>query len=340
VSIDVSSPTGAGTPRVVPPDEGPARSRLAAVMGDHPLAVLAAVLLALVILTGIVEPRFVSLNGLRNTLLLAAPLGIMAATQTVCMLTGGIDLSVAMSATAAAYVAGVLTPQGAPVAILGGLAVGLLVGLVNGLGVGVFKVNPLIMTLGMSAILVGLLTTFSQTILSGATRVAPFIATLGAGSFFGRTIPYNVVVWAVVALLVILALTRSGFGRTVYAIGDNPIASRLGGIRRWQVLIAVYMLAGLLAAIAGILLAGRSGSVDLQLAQNFLLPSVAAAVIGGTSIFGGYGGYGGTVFGALILGVLDSLLTFIDAGEAVRQVLYGSLVLGLAWLYARLTAAR
>jgi ribose transport system permease protein len=126
----------------------------------------------------------------------------------------------------------------------------------------------------------------------------------------------------------------------VYAIGDNSTSSRLAGIRSWQVLITVYGLAGILAAIAGILLAGRSGSVDLQLAQNFLLPSVAAAVIGGTSIFGGYGTYGGTVFGALILGVLDSLLTFINAGEAVRQTLYGSLVLGLAWSYARVTANR
>jgi len=335
VSVDVSSPTSAD----VPP-EAPARAQLFDVMGAHPLAVLAVVLLALVLLTGAVEPRFLSVNGLRNTLLLAAPLGIMAGTQTVCMLTGGIDLSVAMIATASAYVAGVLTPQGAPVAILGGLAVGLVVGLVNGLGVGMFKVNPLIMTLGMSAILVGLLTSFTQTILSGATRVAPFIATMGSGSFLGRAIPYNVLIWAVIAFALIIALKRSGWGRAVYAIGDNSTASRLAGIRSWQVLITVYALAGLLAAVAGILLAGRSGSVDLQLAQNFVLPSVAAAVIGGTSIFGGYGSYGGTVFGALILGVLDSLLTFINAGEAVRQTLYGSLVLGLAWLYARVTANR
>lgn len=335
MSVDVGSPTGAD----VQPG-APARARVLAAMGAHPLTVLAVVLLALVLLTGAVEPRFLSVNGLRNTLLLAAPLGIMAGTQTVCMLTGGIDLSVAMSATAAAYVAGVLTPQGAPVAILGGLAVGILAGLINGLGVGVFKVNPLIMTLGMSAILVGLLTSFTQTILSGATRVAPLIATMGAGSFLGRAIPYNVLIWAVIAVALVIALKRSGWGRAVYAIGDNATASRLAGIRSWQVLITVYVLAGLLAAIAGILLAGRSGSVDLQLAQNFVLPSVAAAVIGGTSIFGGYGGYGTTVFGALILGVLDSLLTFINAGEAVRQTLYGSLVLGLAWLYARATANR
>jgi ribose transport system permease protein len=86
------------------------------------------------------------------------------------------------------------------------------------------------------------------------------------------------------------------------------------------------------------LLAGRTGSVDLQLASGFLLPSVAAAVIGGTSIFGGSGGYGGTIIGALILGVLDSMLTFLDAGQDIKQILYGGIVLALAWLYARVTA--
>ena len=93
----------------------------------------------------------------------------------------------------------------------------------------------------------------------------------------------------------------------------------------------------MLAALAGILLAGRTGAVDLQLAVNFLLPSVAAAVIGGTSIFGGIGTYSGTVLGALILGVLATMLTFLNAGQAIQQIVYGSIVLGLAWLYARVT---
>ena len=92
--------------------------------------------------------------------------------------------------------------------------------------------------------------------------------------------------------------------------------------------------------MAGILLAGRTGAVDLQLASTFLLPSVAAAVIGGTSIFGGVGTYSGTVLGALILGVLNSMLTFLDAGQAVQQMVYGSIVLALAWTYARVAEAR
>lgn len=298
---------------------------------------LSLVLLVLVGATGIIEPGYLSVNGLRNTLLVAAPLAIMAGGQTLCMLTGGIDLSVAMTATAAAYVAGNQSPEGAFVAIVLGLLVGLVVGGINGIGIGVFKVNPLIMTLGMSAILLGLFTSWAQTILQGSTNVAPFIRTLGAGAFFGHTVPWNLLVWASIALLLIGCLYRTGLGRAIYAVGDNPIACRLAGVRIWQVLLAVYVLCSLLASVAGILLAGRSGSVDLQLASNFLLPSVAAAVIGGTSIFGGAGSYGGTILGALILGVLESMLTLLDAGESIKQILYGAIVLALAWLYARVT---
>ncbi|MCB0059531.1 MAG: ABC transporter permease, partial [Caldilineaceae bacterium] len=109
------------------------------------------------------------------------------------------------------------------------------------------------------------------------------------------------------------------------------------GVRVWQVRITAYMLSGVLGSIAGILLAGRTGAVDLQLAGAFLLPSVAAAVIGGTSIFGGVGSYTGTILGALILSVLNSMLTFLNVGQAIQQLVYGLIVLALAWGYAGLT---
>ncbi len=314
-----------------PPDSW--RSKLA----EHPVWVLAGVLVLLILVTGIIEPRYLSPAGIRNTVLLAAPLGILAGAQTILMLTGGIDLSVGMVATAAAYVAGNQSPQGAAIAILLGLGVGVVAGAINGVGVGVFRVNPLIMTLAMSAILLGLFTALSFTVLQGSTTVADFISTLGGGSFLNGLIPYNAVVWAGVSVLIIYGLRRTGLGRLLYAVGDNAIAVRLAGVRTWQVQIAAYTIAGLLAALAGILLAGRTGAVDLQLAVSFLLPSVAAAVIGGTSIFGGVGSYSGTIFGALILGVLATMLTFLNAGQAVQQIVYGSIVLGLAWLYARVT---
>lgn len=316
------------------------RQQLGRYLATHPHLVLVGVLIVLILITGAIEPNYLSINGLRNSALFAVPIGVLAAGQTILMLTGGIDLSASMIATGAAYVAANQSPKGAVIAIAAGLVVGVIAGAANGVGVGIFQVNPLIMTLAMSGILLGLFTSWAQTIFSGSTRMGDFIRTLGGGSFFGKSIPWAVVVWAVLSVFVILMLRRSGFGRNLYALGDNPMATRLSGTRSWQVLIAVYTLAGLFGAIAGLLLGGRVGAVDLQLANVFLLPSVAAAVIGGTSIFGGVGTYSGTILGALILGVLQSLLTFLGAGQAIQQMLYGSIVIGLSWLYTRIAAAQ
>ncbi len=311
--------------------------RLRELAADHPTWVLTGVLVLLILLTGGIQPNYLSVSGARNTLLQAAPLGILAGAQTILMLTGGIDLSVTMIATGSAYVAANQSPNGAAIAILLGIGVGLIAGSANGVGVSVFRVNPLIMTLAMSGILLGLFTAWTQTILQGATTVAPFIKIMGGGSFFGNRIPYSVVVWALVALVLIWLLRRTGWGRLIYAIGDNEVAVRLAGVRVWQVRITAYMVAGMLGSVAGILLAGRTGAVDLQLANAFLLPSVAAAVIGGTSIFGGVGKYEGTMLGALILSVLNSMLTFLNVGQAIQQMVYGVIVLALAWGYASLT---
>lgn len=326
-----------GDTQVPPPADGEVDTgnpTMLRFLTDHPLLVLGGVLVILITVTTFIQPSYLSLRGMRNTLLLAAPLGILAAGQTILMLTGGIDLSVAMIATAAAYVVGNQSPSGAAIAILLGLVVGIIAGALNGIGVGVFQVNPIIMTLAMAGILLGLFTQWAQTILQGSTSVAPFVRTLGGGSFFNNLVPWNLLVWAGVAVMVILLLRRTGLGRMLYALGDNPVSVRLAGVRSWQVLLAAYVIAGLFAAVGGVLIAGLAGAVDLQLAQRFLLPSVAAAVIGGTSIFGGVGSYSGTILGALILSVLDRLLTFLNTGLAVQQVVYGLIVLGLAWLYA------
>ncbi len=159
----------------------PPPGRLARTLAEKPLLVLSASLVVLILVTGLIQPSYLSFSGMRNTLLLAAPLAIMAAGQTVLLLTGGIDLSVAMVATGAAYVAGNQSPNGAAIAIVLGLMVGVLAGFVNGIGVGVFRVNPLIMTLAMSAILLGLFTTLAQTVLTGSTSVANSSKRWGAG---------------------------------------------------------------------------------------------------------------------------------------------------------------
>jgi ribose transport system permease protein len=308
---------------------------------DRPAVALTGVLLLLYVVTGLFAPGMFTFNGVRSTLLLACPLAVLAASQTICMLTGGIDLSTVMTANFAAYVAANQSGQGPLVALGLALCVGLAVGLVNGIGVGVFKVNPLIMTLGMASVLLGVVTVglVGDGFLSGSTRILPILRTVASGTLFGP-VPNNVIVWGLVAAGLIFGLSRTGLGRAVYAVGDNPVACRLAGVRIWQVLLAVYVLSALLAALGGLLFSGISGSVGPDQTNAYLLPSVAAAVIGGTSILGGVGGYTGTILGALILTVLNRLLLTLDTTEAFRQILYGLIVLALAWVYVRLTGQR
>ena len=309
-------------------------------LSDNPVISLTLVFVGLYVVTDIVNRAqegnaFLTATGVSTTFLYAAPLALMAAGQTLVMLTGGVDLSIATTATAGAFLTARLGTHGTAASIALALGAGLLIGLVNGVGVSLFRVNPLIMTLGVSGVTLGLLTILSQ---KGFVALVPdLVNTLGSNRFL-EYVPYNLLVWAPIAAIIILGLRYSGLGRMIYAVGDNPIACRLAGVRVWQVLLSVYVLCGILSAIAGVLLVGFNQAADLGIAAPFLLPAVAAVVIGGTSILGGYGGYGGTILGALIITVLNSLLTILNASEAAKQILYGAIILGLAALYARASA--
>lgn len=303
---------------------------------DQPLYALAVILVILFLILAIVSPGYRSLHSVSSTVQLAAILGIIAAGQTLVLLTAGVDLSVASVASAAAYVMAQNSGHGALPAVLIGLGIGLATGMINGMGVGLFGVQPLIMTLGVGGIVGGVLVVYSQAEKSGAPVVPGPIYQLGTGTV-AHYIPLDVLfVWLPISVILILGLRYSGLGRAIFAVGDNPIACRLAGIRTWQVLLATYALAGMLSATAGMILGGYENAVDLQLATSYLLLSVAAAVIGGTSVFGGSGGYAGTIFGALILTVVDALLTVMNASQATRLVLYGTIILVLSWIYARL----
>jgi ribose transport system permease protein len=228
--------------------------------------------------------------------------------------------------------------QGALPAILLAMGVAGAVGLLNGVGVGLFRVQPLIMTLGSGLVAAGALVVYQRYVITAGARVPDVIAWIGGGQSFG-TVPNGLIVLVPVALAIILGLRRTGYGRLLYAVGDNPIAARLAGVRDWQVLLVVYVLSGLLAGLAGIVLAGVTNTAAPSTADSYLLPSVAAAVIGGTSIFGGRGGYTGTIVGAFILTVLNSLLTVLKAPEPVRMIVYGTIILAVTTAYARLTSS-
>jgi ribose transport system permease protein len=305
---------------------------------ERPLLVLCGLLIALVVGLDLARPGMVSAGWVSNTILFAAPLGIVAAGQTLVMLTGGIDLSVATVMTAAAYIAASQSSFGTPRALILAIAAGVLVGFVNGLGVAVFRVQPLIMTLGMGLVVAGVLLVYSLALVRGGPpQVPPFVRFAGSDKLFGL-LPVSLIPWAAIALTILVGLRRTGFGRLLYAVGDNPLACRLAGVRVWTVLLATYVISGFLSGIAGLLLVGATNAADLSLGDVYLLPSIAAVVIGGTSIYGGQGGYAGTIVGALILTVLNSLFTVLDAPDAVKQVLYGAIVLLLAATYTRAAA--
>jgi ribose transport system permease protein len=306
-------------------------------MRDRPLVPLFILLGALVGLLEIVQPGIVSPSFASNTMRFAVPLAILAACQTMTMLTGGIDLSVAVVASMTSYVMATLVGD---VGWLGASLIALipagLIGLVNGIGVGWFRVHPLIMTISMSLIVSGAVNVYSRMNIAGGTRVPPEITWLGGQDLLGF-LPNSLVVFIPLAALVLVGLRRFGYGRLLYAVGDNETAARLAGVRVGNVLVVLYVISAVLAGIAGLIYAGVIGSATGRLVDPFLLPSVAAAVIGGTSIFGGRGGYAGSIIGALILTVIVTLLTVLAAPEAVRQILFGSIILAVAAAYTRIT---
>jgi ribose transport system permease protein len=301
--------------------------------------VVALVLLLLLFVAAVelLKPGTVNPVWLSNTLLFAAPLGILAAGQTMVMLTGGIDLSVVSVAMGSAFLMTTTALKfGNLTAVAIGLGLGLVVGLINGVGVALLGVQPLVMTLGTGLMTQGIIIVYSQRILASRSIVPDFIHAIGSDRL--GIIPFDLFLWLPIAALVMVVLKQTGFGRLLYAIGDNSEGCRLAGVRVWRLLLIDYVVCALLASIAGFVLVGHTNSADLSLASTYLLPSIAAVIIGGTSIFGGRGGYSGTIIGALILTVLDGLLTLLDSPEPIKQILYGAIIFTLATAYSRLTA--
>jgi ribose transport system permease protein len=321
---------------------------------------LIGILFALYIITGLLDSYNFSIPAIGNVFYLGAALGLLAAGQTICMLTGGIDLSLAMIATGAAFIVSVKSSSGLPIALSLALLYCIVIGAINGLAIGLLGMNPLIMTLGMNAVLIGVFTVGVTTFLQGSSTVPEVLVTLSTSSIIDTstwvfesatadprswpfvasivdTLSWPFFIWLLVSLIVLFILARTGLGRLIYAIGDNAQSARLAGVKVWQVQVTTYVMCAILGGIGGIILGGQSGAVALSLANSFLLPSVAAVVIGGTSIMGGIGGYKGTMMGTLILTLLSSLLTTVNSSEAVKQMIYGAIVLALAWTYAKIS---
>ena len=340
-----------------PLETGAGRSAVASfrkLMRDYPVIPLVVLLLILVAALEMLQPGIVlrengifGLNDrwISNTVKFAIPLAILAASQTLTMITGGIDLSVGFVATMAAFIVASQTALGMDpwVAIIVSLLCAALAGLASGIGVAIFRVHPLIMTLAVGLVVEGLMLVYQRMVQGATTSVPEMLAWLGTGRSgipeigIPEVIPNSLVVFIPLALFIGFMLKRTGFGRNLYAIGDNEGAARLSGVRVWQVLIVLYVLSALLAGIGGLVYLGLIKATTLTLATGLMLPSVAAAVIGGVSIFGGRGGFLGVIVGALILRVMESMLTVMRVDEGTRQVIFGLIILGVVALYVRIT---
>src|SRR5581483_10026399 len=283
---------------------------------------------------GIINPRW-----LANTIKFGTPLAILAGCQTLTMLTGGIDLSVSMVATMAAFITATQAPLHDPaIAMAMSLIPALVIGCANGIGAGVFRVHPLIMTLGTSLIGMGFILVYQRSVIATGTAIPESLGWLGTGVTYG--FPNALLLFIPIAALLLFITRRTGFGRLLYAIGDNERAARLSGVRYWRVILLLYVLSALLAGVTGLLYLGLIKAPSLSLADPLLLPSVAAAVVGGTSIFGGRGGYAGAIIGALILTVLTTLLTILQIPEGARRILFGLIILAVSAAYLRIISER
>ncbi len=276
---------------------------------------------------------------LRYLVELAAVLGLVAAGQTVVVIAGGIDLSVAALVTVSAVGLPLLSPAGDPtgaVAVLAIVAVTSAIGSVTGLGVAYLRVHPMIMTLAMATFLQGVLI-----IIAGGSAISaqnPLVHWLGNARPFG--IPAAVLLWLFVATATLLILHMTPFGARVFAVGANPLAASLSGVPTAATTVAVYAFSGLTAGLTGVVVLGMNGQGYVGIGDPYLLASIAAVVLGGTSILGGRGTYAGTVPGALLLVTITALITVVNASPGWRNILFGTLILALLLLSGREGARR
>lgn len=289
----------------------------------------------LIVLGTIISPGFAGPDHLLSILNLASFLGLVAAGQGLVILSGGIDLSVSSVMTLSGVVSATLmsgTNEHLLLGVVVCIALGLFIGFLNGVGVAFIKIHPLVMTLGMTSIVQGAALLYTNGAPKG--NAAPALSELATGRLWG-VVPYVLLLWAAVAVIIILSTRRSVWGRWVYAVGNSPTAAYYSGIRVPWVLVSLYVVSSVLATLAGLLLTGYTRTSYLNIGDPFQLNSIAAVVIGGSSILGGSGSYAGTIAGCIIMLLIQALLPILSIPEAGRRIISGALILVLLLIYGR-----
>jgi len=275
----------------------------------------------------VVAPEFFNPANLSNLSRQAAILALVAAGQTVVLLVRGVDLSVGATITLTMVVVARVS-EGSDgrllFAVLIAILVGVAIGLVNAFLVVARRVPPFVATIATTVLILGVQTAWTQGVPGGS--VPPALATVGTARWFGLPVP--TLIAAAALIIVAVALTKSVWGKWMYATGGNPEAARLAGVPTARVTVSAYVACSLLAVLAALLLGGYIGYVDGYLGVGYDLDSIAAAVIGGTSFAGGIGGVGRSTIGALIIASALNMIVLSGAQEWLQLVVKGVIIAG------------
>ena len=292
--------------------------------------------IGLYLVGGIISPGFLQFSHLTNVLSLSAYLGIIALGQTIVIISGkeGIDLSVgSIISLTVCMAAQMMNGENGNIwfAAIVVIAVGFGLGCVSGVGVSFFGMPPLVMTLAMGSVVQGLTLIYTGGQPKG--KSAELLQIIGTG----RTadIPHILIVWVIIAAIAIMLLSKTKWARLLYGIGENDLTARLSGAGTKVIRMIAYGLSGAIAAIAGLFLLGYTGTAYLDIGSKYVMPSIAAVVIGGVSMEGGKGKYAGVIAGAIVLTTLSSILVSLNTGEGGRQIVYGLVLLVLLGMYAK-----
>lgn len=294
-------------------------------------AIVIVLLVALIVMEAL-DPAFLSLSNIQVIMLEVSTNALLAIGATFVILTSGIDLSVGSIVGLSGVVAALAAQhQGASFtvyAVLLGVLSGVAIGAVNGFLVSIAKVPPFIVTLGTMTITLGLAYVLSNG--EPISNLSNSFLNIGSGSAMGVPIPIVVMVVAVLVFLVVL--TRTRFGMHVYAVGGNIKAARIAGVRVNRVLFLVYVTAGALAGLAGVILASRVTAGIPTTGSGYELDAIAATVIGGTSLMGGRGTLTGTVIGFLIIGILNNGLNLLNVSPFYQDIVKGVIIVGAVFV--------
>lgn len=318
--------TASAAPKEAARERGPAR-RVLDFIGVQNLSLI----VALVILCAVIGSRnshFFLATNIKTIGTAVAIVGVLAIVQTVVMLIGGLDISVGSTAGLTSVVSAMvfMSSHSAWAGIFAAVGVGVLVGLLNGIVIVYGRVNAVIATLATYAGLRGLANLISDGRAQGYTGTDSTFVFIARGSLLG--LPVLIWILIVIAVLVHLMLKYTDVGRNIYAMGGNPIASRLAGININRYVVGCYVLAAVVAAIAGILLTARTGSGQpTSGSQGLELQSITAAALGGVALQGGRGGIPGTILAVILLGVLQNGLTILDVNSFWQDIAQGALLI-------------